>query len=349
MSEDPRAKTLTIDDARQLSSHEILQAWQDGLLTADETMELTGIETIHELLLAAHSSAVELKKSSAFPHLTVFEAAIMPFRDWKECDAYYEDLRVKAEHAKAEKQATREQILKDISADVAFHDDVVERVGSFSGHVRAHYAERVEETIVPEYSLDGLLAQTPSVAELSAEDLQWVNSPTVGDEIQEQSGPTRTVLQPTDHKVFFSVLDNPPEPTDNENAAFRPIGATPEDLARLSPVAVEACCQIFRAWKLSDAESAKLLGVEMDVWRELSTAGWAGSLTQDQLYCASVVLGIHKHLQVLGEPMWREWVKRPNSGRPFDGKTPLAFMLDGGFPAMMATRLHVEGIGGGWA
>ncbi len=31
----------------------------------------------------------------------------------------------------------------------------------------------------------------------------------------------RTVLQPTDHAAFFAALDNPPEPTDRLNAAFK--------------------------------------------------------------------------------------------------------------------------------
>lgn len=66
---------------------------------------------------------------------------------------------------------------------------------------------------------------------------------------------------------------------------------------------------------------------------------------EEQLLRASLILGIYRGIEQLFRRAPAEadaWPTRSNSDVPFDGDSPVAFMRNGGLPALAATRAYVE-------
>jgi hypothetical protein len=119
----------------------------------------------------------------------------------------------------------------------------------------------------------------------------------------------------------------------------------PTDLAardareRLSAPALKAFFNILDRWKVRDEDARVLLGgvsngpfyeMKRDPERLLET---------DRLTRISYLIGIFKALQILhARPLADEWVHLPNAHPIFGGRTPLAYMMRGGLPAMQAVR-----------
>jgi hypothetical protein len=62
-------------------------------------------------------------------------------------------------------------------------------------------------------------------------------------------------------------------------------------------------------------------------------------LDTDRLTRISYLIGIFKALGVLySEPLADAWIRRPNTNPLFGGLTPLAYMIQGGQPAMQSVR-----------
>ena len=124
---------------------------------------------------------------------------------------------------------------------------------------------------------------------------------------------------------------------------FRP--DPPPDLSartereRLSGPALEAFFNIMARWQVRDEDARALLGgvshgpfyeMKRDAGRVLDT---------DRLTRVSYLIGIFKALQILhAPPLADEWVHLPNSNPVFGGRTPLAYMMRGGLPAMQTVR-----------
>jgi hypothetical protein len=80
----------------------------------------------------------------------------------------------------------------------------------------------------------------------------------------------------------------------------------------------------------------------------LKAQDWSGSLSQDELTRVSALTGIFKGLHLLfSNPLADEWPKLPNKGPLFHGATPVRTMIEGGIPAMIATRRYVDALRGG--
>jgi hypothetical protein len=125
--------------------------------------------------------------------------------------------------------------------------------------------------------------------------------------------------------------------------------ADASDRVRLTPAAVEAVVRLSSIWKLTGAETCGLLGgMSERSFARLKAGDWAGALSQDELTRVSALTGIFKGLRLLfSQPLADEWPKIPNKGPLFHGLTPVHAMIEGGIPAMIATRRYVDALRGG--
>jgi uncharacterized protein (DUF2384 family) len=120
------------------------------------------------------------------------------------------------------------------------------------------------------------------------------------------------------------------------------------DRARLSSVAIKAMKGIAAHWQLRGQEIAALLGVSPSTWDRMAAEKWEQSLSQDQLTRVSAVVGVFKGLHLLfADDMADRWARLRNKGPLFDNRTPIEAMIDGGIPAMLDVRRHVDALRGG--
>ncbi|MHB0970843.1 MAG: antitoxin Xre/MbcA/ParS toxin-binding domain-containing protein [Thermoanaerobaculia bacterium] len=117
---------------------------------------------------------------------------------------------------------------------------------------------------------------------------------------------------------------------------------------RLSPAAVRAFFNIVRRWNIRD-EDAKVLvgGISNGPYYEMKKNP-DRVLDTDRLLRVSYLVGIFKALNILySKKLADAWVTLPNSNRIFGGQTPLAYMLNGGLPAMQTVRRLLDARRGG--
>ena len=112
-----------------------------------------------------------------------------------------------------------------------------------------------------------------------------------------------------------------------------------EERARLSPAALKAFFRLAARWKLRDEDARALLGgVSNGPFYEMKRSP-DRLLDTDRLTRISYLIGIFKALGVLySEPLADAWIRRPNTNPVFGGLTPLAYMIQGGLPAMQSVR-----------
>lgn len=123
--------------------------------------------------------------------------------------------------------------------------------------------------------------------------------------------------------------------------------ATPDD-ARTSAVAVKALRRVFAAWGVPGADAAHLAGVSERTWSRMKAEAWSGKLDADCLTRASALIGLYKALHLyFGDELADRWPRLPNRGPLFGGLTPVAHMIEGGLPAILATRDYVDALRGG--
>jgi Protein of unknown function (DUF2384) len=131
-------------------------------------------------------------------------------------------------------------------------------------------------------------------------------------------------------------------------AAFEPQTFADEgDRVRLSEVALKAFLALSKAWDLSNAEAAGLLGVSASTLDRIKR-GYRPALSQDQLTRVSALVGVFKGLHLLfADRTADEWARRPNLGPLFDRETPIQAMIEGGIPRMLEVRRYVDAVRGG--
>ena len=123
--------------------------------------------------------------------------------------------------------------------------------------------------------------------------------------------------------------------------------ARESDRARLSPVAIKAFLSLAKAWELSNAKAAALIGVSASTLDRIKR-GHRPALSQDQLTRVSALVGVFKGLHLLfANSTADDWVRRPNRGPLFDHKTPVEAMIEGGIPQMLDVRRYVDAVRGG--
>ena len=117
---------------------------------------------------------------------------------------------------------------------------------------------------------------------------------------------------------------------------------------RLGPSAVKAFLKIRELWELRDEDARQLLGgMSNGAFYELKRKA-RGTLDQDRLTRISILTGIFKGLNILySKKLADRWVQLPNENPMFEGKTPLAYMIQGGLPAMLRVRQLLDSRRGG--
>jgi hypothetical protein len=119
------------------------------------------------------------------------------------------------------------------------------------------------------------------------------------------------------------------------------------DRERLSEVAIKGFLALMNAWRLSNAEASRLIGVSPSGLDRIKR-GYRPTLSQDQLTRVSALIGIYKGLHLLFvDETADEWARRPNRGPLFDRETPIEAMIEGGIPRMLEVRRYVDAVRGG--
>lgn len=120
------------------------------------------------------------------------------------------------------------------------------------------------------------------------------------------------------------------------------------DRQRLSSVALKAFKRIAGDWKLTNTQSAALLGVSGSTWDRIKRGDRDETLSQDQLTRASAVVGLYKGLRLLfADNMSSRWPLLPNRGPIFAGASPVEAMINGGIPVMLEVRRYIDAVRGG--
>ncbi|MGH9458076.1 MAG: antitoxin Xre/MbcA/ParS toxin-binding domain-containing protein [Thermoanaerobaculia bacterium] len=117
---------------------------------------------------------------------------------------------------------------------------------------------------------------------------------------------------------------------------------------RLSPSAARAFFNIAASWAIRDEDAKALLGgISNGPYYEMKKNP-GRVLDADRLLRISYLVGIFKALNILySKKLADAWVTLPNSNRIFAGRTPLAYMLKGGVPAMQTVRRLLDARRGG--
>lgn len=111
---------------------------------------------------------------------------------------------------------------------------------------------------------------------------------------------------------------------------------------------VRAVVRTSDAWGLTNLEAAALFDVPPATWSRMKAGSYKGNLDQDKVTRASLMIGIFKGLRVLfNGPLTYGWPKAANTGAPFKGRPPVQMMREGGIPAMLQVRQHLDALRGG--
>ena len=119
--------------------------------------------------------------------------------------------------------------------------------------------------------------------------------------------------------------------------------------ARLSPSAIRAFFNIMARWKVRDEDARVLLGgISNGPFYEMKKAPAGRVLDPDRLLRISHLVGIFKALNIIySRKLADAWVQLPNSNRIFAGRTPLAFMMSAGMPAIQIVHRLLDARRGG--
>jgi hypothetical protein len=117
---------------------------------------------------------------------------------------------------------------------------------------------------------------------------------------------------------------------------------------RLGPPAMRAFLRLRDLWQLRDEDARRLLGgMSNGTFYELKRRARA-ILDQDRLVRISILLGIFKALNILySKKLADRWIQLPNENPMFQGESPLAYMIQGGQPAMLRVRQLLDSRRGG--
>lgn len=111
---------------------------------------------------------------------------------------------------------------------------------------------------------------------------------------------------------------------------------------------VKAIVRTANHWSLTNAEAASLFDIPTATWSRMKAGTYKGTLDQDKVTRASLMLGLFKGLRLLfNGPLTYGWPKTKNNGPDFNGLSPLEVMITGGIPAMMRVRQHIDALRGG--
>ncbi len=107
-----------------------------------------------------------------------------------------------------------------------------------------------------------------------------------------------------------------------------------------------AAVNLFKLWKLTDAEACKLLGGISERTYSNWKRGSIGRLGVDLKMRLSILMGIHKALRILFVENARaySWIKKPNDA--FGGASALEIMLGGQITDLFRVRHYLDAVRG---
>jgi uncharacterized protein (DUF2384 family) len=135
---------------------------------------------------------------------------------------------------------------------------------------------------------------------------------------------------------------------------LQPIAATPAAAGTSAITDGEAgalartTVNLFKAWKLTDAEACTLLGgMSPRTWARWKE-GSIGRIDRDLRMRMAHLMGIHKGLRYLFKEPARgyAWIRRPNTA--FGGQSALDLMLRGEMSDLSALREWIDAERGAW-
>lgn len=114
------------------------------------------------------------------------------------------------------------------------------------------------------------------------------------------------------------------------------------DRRDLTGPALRTFFRIAEAWRLTEAEQMRLLGLDSRSTFQNWKRGAVASVPKDALERISYVMGIYKGLQLLLPKTADDWVRKPNTARPFGGRSALERMLSGHVADLYVVRQYVD-------
>lgn len=118
---------------------------------------------------------------------------------------------------------------------------------------------------------------------------------------------------------------------------------TPLDRKGLTGPALRTFFRIADAWRLSENEQMRILGLDSRSTLQNWKRGTVSVIPKDALERISYVMGIYKGLQTLLPQTADEWVRKPNKAQIFGGKSALDRMVSGNVADLYVVRQYVDG------
>ena len=115
------------------------------------------------------------------------------------------------------------------------------------------------------------------------------------------------------------------------------------DRKGLTGTALRTFFRIADAWRLSETEQMRLLGLDRRSTLQNWKRGAVSIIPKDALERISYVMGIYKGLQILLPQTADEWVRKPNKASPFGGRSALDRMTSGNVADLYVVRQYVDG------
>jgi uncharacterized protein (DUF2384 family) len=116
---------------------------------------------------------------------------------------------------------------------------------------------------------------------------------------------------------------------------------------RLSQSAVDGFFAIMERWRIPQTIQTELLGgISRSKLNTMKTS--AGTLSIDQLFRVSYIVGIYKALHILlNDELADQWMTRPNDDFLFQGDAPLNLVLSRGLIGLATVRNLLDAARGG--
>lgn len=114
------------------------------------------------------------------------------------------------------------------------------------------------------------------------------------------------------------------------------------DRKDLTGPALRTFFRIADAWRLTEAEQMRLLGLDSRSTFQNWKRGAVSVVPRDALERISYVMGIYKGLQILLPLTADEWVRKPNKARLFGGRSALERMMSGNVADLYVVRQYVD-------
>lgn len=118
------------------------------------------------------------------------------------------------------------------------------------------------------------------------------------------------------------------------------------DNTQISQSALRTFFNIASVWRLDADQAMTLLGLDSrSTYFKWKKNPETAKLNPDKLERLSYIFGIYKALQVLlpKPEAADDWIKRPNTAQPFQGKSALDRMLSGRVADLYVVREYLDG------